>query len=415
MKKILIISPVFLPKTSADMHRVRMLLPHLKNHNWEATIICANIDQINNPTDIELISLTPLDIRIVRYAPWSNRILRLIGLNSIALRSIIPLYKKTCELLKNENYELAYYSNTAFATWLIAPFLKKKFGLKYVLDYQDPWRSFESKYRAKFKYFHKSLLAKLIARIGEPIVYKQSIGITSVSEHYIKKLKTLYPDTSDKHTLFIPFASSKQDIELAREYVIKKNDNHQNKDNKNIVYIGRLGEDMQSTLQKLFKYLENFSKMHPEQAKKINFNFLGTSYNPQMKYKQAEETALKYEIYASVHENPARLPFIESISKMLLSDAILILDSDDLTYKPSKLFNALLCSKPTVAVLNDNSNLSNLIKEFNLPILALNDFNSNDIFNSLFDNTNSTHQLPKIAYSENMTADLTKFFNTILL
>jgi len=48
MKKVLIISPQFVPVNSADSHRVRQMLPYLAENGWSAEIAAVNLSCLKN-------------------------------------------------------------------------------------------------------------------------------------------------------------------------------------------------------------------------------------------------------------------------------------------------------------------------------------------------------------------------------
>ena len=49
MKKVLIISPQFVPVNSADSHRVRQMLPYLAENGWSAEIAAVNLSCLEKP------------------------------------------------------------------------------------------------------------------------------------------------------------------------------------------------------------------------------------------------------------------------------------------------------------------------------------------------------------------------------
>ena len=66
MKRVLIVSPHFPPINAADMHRVRMVLPFLRENGWEAEVVAVRPDAVAAPRDEWLTEGLPPDVKVHR-------------------------------------------------------------------------------------------------------------------------------------------------------------------------------------------------------------------------------------------------------------------------------------------------------------------------------------------------------------
>ena len=122
------------------MQRVRMSLPYFSGYGWKAVVVCVHPDFCDINKDGLLSATVPSEVQIHYVKPISKRWTGKIGLGSIALRSLNSYRKKVDEILKNEKFDLIYFSTTQFPVCILGAYWKKKFAIPYVIDMQDPWR-----------------------------------------------------------------------------------------------------------------------------------------------------------------------------------------------------------------------------------------------------------------------------------
>ena len=139
-RKVLVVSPHFAPINAPDMHRVRMMLPYIRDFGWEPTILAVD------PADIEggvvepiLENTYPVDIRVIRVRGLPPRFTRWAGVGSLWLRCGLALGRAGEALLRSERFDLIFFSTTQFEAFNLGPRWKARFGVPFVIDYQDPW------------------------------------------------------------------------------------------------------------------------------------------------------------------------------------------------------------------------------------------------------------------------------------
>jgi hypothetical protein len=345
------------------MQRVRMSLPYFKKLGWDATVVTVDEKYSDVVQDELLIQSIPADIKIYKVKALRKLLTSKVGLRSLALRSLWYYHKKVNEILKKEKYDLIYFSTTQFPLCILGPWWKKRFGVPYVIDMQDPWHSEYYKDKPKDQQPPKYWFSYRLHKYLEPTAMKQADGLISVSADYISDLKTRYPQINDIPAATITFGAFEADLKIAL-------DNQTNFDSllqsgfKNIVYVGRGGMDMQKAIAPVFEALKKGLAVKPEIFSKLRFYFIGTSYAPAGK---GEPTILplaqKYGVASNVVEITNRISYYHTLLTLQQADALFIPGSDDPKYTASKIYPYLLTWKPLLAVFNENSNAVEAIKE----------------------------------------------------
>jgi hypothetical protein len=221
IKRVLVVSPHFPPINAPDHQRVRTALPFLGESGWEATVLAVHAKYVEGVEDSLLEKTFPATTRIVRTRALSVRLTRLFGLGSVALRALPFLWMAGNKLLRNERaFDLIFFSTTMFPVLILGPIWKRKFGIPYVVDYQDPWMS-DYYYRAKqappggrFKYW----FSRLLARTCEPLVVRSADEFVVVSKKYEEDMLKRYPLLRKDQFTTLPFGAPELDFEVLNQF-----------------------------------------------------------------------------------------------------------------------------------------------------------------------------------------------------
>jgi hypothetical protein len=194
--RLLIISPHFPPVNAADMQRVRLVLPYLLDHMVAAEVLCVCASQVASPQDEWLAEGLNQEVKVHRVRALGLTWGRVPGYGTLTFRALGALRHYGDALLSRSSFDLIYFSTTQFGLHVLGPEWKRKFGVPFVMDYQDPWVS--DYYRehpdvvppgGRLKYAVSSWLS----RRQEPRVLLHCSGITSVSAAYPRQLQARYP------------------------------------------------------------------------------------------------------------------------------------------------------------------------------------------------------------------------------
>jgi len=376
VKRLLIISPHFPPVNAADMHRIRTSLPYYKELGWTVEIVTVDDRYVDIVKDPLLMESIPKNIPIHKTKALSKKWTSKLGLGSLALRSFLYYRYKVNRILTHNKFDLIYFSTTEFPICALGAYWKKKYGVPYVIDMQDPWHTEYYKDKPKNQRPKKYWFSYRLHKYLEPKAMQYVDGITSVSESYIETLKQRYIHLNNKPTRKIIFGAFDFDLEIAQKnYDNLKLGYNEKADKFNLVYIGRGGYDMRDAVKLLFEAFKKGIKENSELFKKFHFHFVGTSYassgnGVQTIYPYTKSIGLS----EYVTEHTDRIGFYETIKTLQKADGLVIIGSNQAAYTASKASTYILTQKPLLAIFNKNSSVYSFIDDCNTGhLIALGD------------------------------------------
>lgn len=423
-KKVLIISPYFPPSNAADMQRIRMSLPYFKEFGWSAEVVTVDPVYSDLPKDDLLLKSMPATVNVHRVKPLNKSWTTKLGIGSLGLRTMWSYRKQVNKLLKQDHFDLVYFSTTQFPVCALGAYWKKRFNVPYIIDMQDPWYTgnyYQNKNQNERPPKYRLMYG--IHRYLERVAMKQVDGLISVSEGYIKDLEQAYPRLNNIPSATITFGAFEPDLKIAEEnsMVFKP---LLNTDSINIVYIGRGGTDMHRAISALFTVLQKGLKNDPEQFKKIRLYFIGTSYAPAGQGKPTVlPLAKEFGIAEQVTEITGRISYYHTLVTLQRADALFIPGSDDPKYTASKIYPYILAQKPLLAVFSKRSSAIGILKEYgveyalsyDLPqaALVIEDFLRKIINNKLPQPVYNAETIKKYS-ALNMTKQQCRLFNLVM-
>jgi len=341
-----------------------MSLPYFTQFGWEPAIVTVYPKYTEMVKDDLLVLGLPQDLVIYKVKALNKKITSKFGLGSLALRSLWYYWRRVNQILKHEKYDLVYFSTTEFPVCILGAYWKRRFGVPYVIDMQDPWHSeyYRDKPREQRppKYWFSYRLNKFL----EPIAMKQVDGLISVSQSYIEDLKQRYPSVTQIPADTITFGAFEPDIQIAEKHRDTYN-TIPDPATINLVYVGRGGNDMHPAVSKLFAAFKTGLTVEPERFRKLRMYFIGTSYAPAGKGQQTIMPVAKiFDIQDNIVELPGRISYFHTLLTLNQADAVFIPGSDDPKYTASKIYPYLLVKKPLLAIFNPESSSIRILKEY---------------------------------------------------
>jgi len=291
MKKLLLITYYFPPCGGASVQRWLRLLPHLVSAGFNITILTTNEGDYPQ-RDESLLDLIPSEVKVIRTftpifgklwksltdkdepLPYGN--LKISETSSILkktmfwfrLNTVYPdarviwnpfARKQAIQLIKNESFDWIVTTGPPHSTHLIGMYLKKRFKVKWLADFRDPWTQIYylkgNKQNSFVRQLNKRLENKVVRTADVNLVVSQSIA-------------NQLPD-GNKTVFYNGFASEQF-----------KNILYQKSDNFRIKFIGQLteGQDINSLLD----FISEITKHNS--LSDITFSFIGTAFRKPEKY-----------------------------------------------------------------------------------------------------------------------------------
>ena len=365
MRRVLIISPHFPPDSSAGTHRVRLLAPHLAAHGWEPTVLTVDPGDYEGALDPALAASVPENVRVIRTRAWPASITRRLGIGDLGLRAYSGLKRAATALLENERFDAVFI--TIYPTYpaLLGRHLKQRFGVPFVLDYQDPWvgewgRSVGP--GAEGRPDLKSRVSRWLSARLEPIALTAADAVTAVSHATYEQALVRTPAAAPRATAELPIGWDSRDLQF-----IQRTRWFDDQAAVHVSYVGTLLPAGFDTLRALFEALAG-ERAHGGAVARVRLHFFGTS-NRRVQDAPARvlSIAAEFGLADVVTEYAPRLDYFDALGVLKASSAVLLLGSHERHYTPSKVFPALAAERPILALMHEASSATELLRRAGVP------------------------------------------------
>jgi hypothetical protein len=341
-----------------------MSLPYLAEFGWSAHVLAVDPRYVEGFRDTVLLQTVPDDIPVTHVPALPAGVTRLFGLGSLGLRAYAPLSFAGDRLLRTRRFDLVYFSTTVFPSMGLGPVWKRRWGVPFVLDMQDPWvndyydRAGVKPPGGRLKY----AFAQWLARRAEPAAMRGASRIISVSPGYPVSLRQRYPDLDADKFVVLPFGGSERDAEFVCTHSVQHTVFEPADGLVHWTYLGRGGADMGLALRGLFLALRTV-RATDARINRLRLHFVGTSYaSPGRAQPSVAPLARELGVDDLVSEQTGRIPYLEGLALLRSSDAVLLIGSDDASYSASKVYPCLLSARPLLAITHRDSLVGEVIR-----------------------------------------------------
>lgn len=365
MKRVLIISPHFPPVNAPDCQRVRMSLPYYRRFGWDPTVLAVHPRHRADWHDQSLLDSLPHDVPVHYSEALPRELTRFIGIQNLGLRCLPFLNRDAHALLQGGRFDLVFFSTTQYLVTPLGRLWRHRFGVPYVVDLQDPWRSdyYEQPGAPQPPGGWKYQFARLTAWLFEEKTFAGAAAFMSVSHHYFRDLAARYPWFRSRLQQVIPFGGPQADFDFLRTNTAATAP-LEPRGCRHWVAAGSLGPGFGHALRVLFAGLRRLRESDPAAAARLRLHFIGTSYAPaEHAVPTAQPIAEAYGVGDLVRETPQRVGYLDSLRLMQRADGLLLLGSDDRAYSPSKLYPNYMAGRPMLALAHQGSLLGELLQQ----------------------------------------------------
>lgn len=320
--------------------------------------------------DPALAASVPPEVDVVRCRAWPLGLTRRFGIGDLGLRALPGLGRAAARLMRQDRFNAVFI--TIYPTYpaLLGPWLKRRFGVPFVLDYQDPWvgewgRSVGGGPGGKVD--PRSRASHRIASWLEPMALCRADAVTAVSRATLDQALARNPAARPVATLELPIGWDRRDLELLRKPPAARPRPAPDRPFQ-ISYVGTLLPTGTDTLRTLFAGIGRLRQSDPALVKGMRMRFVGTS-NQRTPHAPARVMPIARELHVDdiVTEEPERLDYFDALRVLVESDAVLLLGSRDVHYTPSKVFPALLSERPLLALYHEESTVVDLLQRLGGP------------------------------------------------
>ncbi|MFM6926778.1 MAG: hypothetical protein ACKOU7_14815, partial [Ferruginibacter sp.] len=239
----------------------------------------------------------------------------------------------------------------------IAPLIKKITGVKYGIDFIDPWVHETAGEQRGIK--HR--LSQSIARGLEGWVTKNAAVIFSVSQGINENLRKRHPKLAATPMYAIPYGAEPADF----TGFDKKETASQN-GQVLLRYIGAIWKDCYPVLDGLMPALADVHAMQP-----LKLEFYGTSYaGEEMAANQLGNWISVLNMQKFTTEQCLRVTYKEAVQLTMQADILFLMGGMQPYYAASKLMGLIVCGKPFVAFVHKDSFPALFLQQLNYPYLV---------------------------------------------
>ena len=356
MKKILIISPYFPPSNLAAVHRSRLFAQHLPAFDWQPTILMVNEKYYEEALDYNLLKLLPEGLQIEKAKAFPITRPRLVG--DLGLRGFFQLYRKAKKIIERENIDFLYVPIPPFYAALLGRWLHASTGIKYGIDYIDPWVHF---FPGSDRRFSRHWWSTKLAKLLEPIAVKKASLITGVAEGYYKGVRERNPHLLGTCVFgAMPYGGEAGDHQKVQELDLHPYLFQPKPGTQQFIYAGAMLPKAYAPLEAIFQSISD----NPDAFRNIEFHFIGTGSTPNdPEGYNIRPMAQKYGLWQTkVYEYPRRIPYLDVLVHLEAADGVFILGSTEPHYTPSKVYQGVLSKKLILAILHKNSSAVEIIR-----------------------------------------------------
>lgn len=375
MRHCLIVSPHFPPSTLAGVHRARHLAKYLPSHGWDPTVICVEPKRHAELLDPELAILVPETVKIVAAGAIPLMLTRPFGLaGEIGLRGFFQLRAAIAHSITKRRPDAILITGSPFYPMLLSNWIRRRWNIPVVLDFQDPWVSHEGASRKKWT---KGWLAHRLAVFLEPRALIGASWVTSVSKRQNLEMGERHPSLDPTRMSAIPIGGDPED------FLALLNADRSGKNSQFVFsYVGTALPRSTPLLEVLFRGLSVLRKRNPAVAARLVFRFVGTSNQPGRSTDyRVMHLAQEAGVAEFVVEEPGRVPYLDALRVLASTDATLMIGSDEPHYTASKIYPCLMSGRPYLSLFHPESSAHHILSAAGggIPLAYLSDAQGGEI------------------------------------
>jgi len=365
---VLFVSPHFPPDSAAGTHRARLLAPRLREHGWEPTILAVDPSASDGALDEALGDSVPPDLRVVPVPAWPARLTRPLGIGDLGLRAFEGLWREATHLLSRERFDVLLV--TVYPTYpaLLGPLLKRRFKVRFVLDYQDPWVGawgLTVGPGGGGAPDLKSRASRWLAMQLEPRALRAADAVTAVSAATYEQAFERYGIAPPNTVAELPIGWDERDSAFLCTHSRRTAPSIPQGDGLvHLAYVGTLLPTGVDTLRAVCAGWAAWRAEDAAGAERLRLHFVGTSNQRAGGTARALPVAREFGLVDLITERPDRVDYFDALRTLRDAHAVLLMGSNEPHYTPSKLYPAMVSGRPLLAVYHEASSATPMLRRF---------------------------------------------------
>jgi len=338
MPTLFIAAPFFPPSSMPPSQRVRLLVRHLHEVDWQPVIFTPDHRYREEVPDPWMLEITGDQFEEIKIGCFDQRTTRKFGVGDLGLRIFPFLFFALWKNTRRKKPAFILYPVPPWYMMVMAPFLKWMTGVPYAIDFIDPWVQKTEGQKGKAK------LSQWIARRLEGFVVKRSSAVFAVSQGILNDLLQRHPSLQAIPLVSVPYGVEASDFLAIKP---KKTEGGPVM----IRYTGAISVAMLVVADTLFKALKIVNESKPVQV-----IFTGTSYAGTGQVRPVLAELIRDNDVASfITEKPSRVGYKEALELSMGADMQLIIGDTTPYYAASKLMGLAASGRPFFAFIHKES------------------------------------------------------------
>ncbi|AKB24195.1 TPR/glycosyl transferase domain protein [Methanosarcina sp. MTP4] len=363
MKKALIISCYFPPQGGGGVQRTAKFVKYLPTYGWKPIVLTSKkqiipvLDQTlleDIPSDTHIIRTRTLQPRIPKKRNMIHHLIYVISIPDFSIWWIPFAVFEGFKQIKKEKINVIYVTGDPFSSYFIGCILKFFTGKPLIIDFRDAWILDPRRHvrtLMKWRDQIEKLMFKICVKHSEKVV----LATPSMKKDFQKYFGSIkHPEK------FITITNGFDTEDMEKIENVKKEKNYFN-----LVYTGSL-QSVSRNPSYLFKALCLLKTDNPEIYNKIRLYLVGNidEKYKQLVYKYGIKDCVKLEGYVSHNKSLGYLKMADSL--------VFIMESQNNVRQitSGKIFEYIAFKKPILALANQDSDASDIIKEIGSGIFA---------------------------------------------
>jgi len=357
MKPLFIIAPHFPPSALPPSQRVRLLVRHCVQFGFYPFAFTVLPKYREETIDKWMCDLLGNEYQGIIVGCFNQRITRKIGLGDLGLRMLPFLFFRLLKESRQIKPAFILYPVPPWYILMIAPIIKRFTGIKYGIDFIDPWVHEQGSEPKNFKY----RASQWIARQLEGWVTRNADIIFSVSEGINDNLKSRHSFLANKPMYAVPYGAERNDFQMIETSATEKHDKIV------IRYIGAIWNDCYPVLDGIMPAFAELSDRIP-----ISLEFYGTSYAGEgLSHSQLDKWIFNSNMQSFTTEHPLRVSYKKAVELTMSADILFIIGGMQPYYAASKLMGLVVSGKPFLAFVHKDSFPAIFLKKLDYPYLVI--------------------------------------------
>jgi len=344
--------------------RSRFFTDHLREFGWDPVVIATAPEFYEWSVDPENERLLRGDYEVIRTKALRVDWTRKLGIGDLGLRSLWHSWRALRALVKRRQIDMLLITVPPFYPMLLGRLANMRFGLPYIVDFQDPYVTEYYKTVTQEQRPPKWRQARAVAGLVEPFSIRRAAHLVSVDAAYLRDLPERYDWITPSDITGIQLGVEPADFDYLRAHPRKNSVFRRDDGLRHISYVGRGGPDMLPVLRVLFMAVQHLAAVEPELMRTVRFHFVGTNYaTGNMVREVVMPLARELSVDCFVEEHPGRVAYLDAVQILLDSAALLVAGSTSAHYSASKLFPYILANRPLLPIFHAASSVVRILAE----------------------------------------------------